>query len=363
MTAAPKPSRVPGLALTLAIAVAASWIAHLPFPPFTVGAGGKHPIDEVLLAILIGVVLRNAFTLPALFGPGVQYAVHRVLIFAIVLMGARLDFFDVLRTSGHSLVVSVTGIVVAMSLTVWLCGRLGVRRNLGLLIGVGTAICGGTAIAVAAPVIEADDNDTAFAITTVTVLGLVSIVVFPLLGHALGLSQQDFGVWAGSAIHATPQVVAAAVAYGPQAAEVAVVVKLVRVLLLAPLVVVLGLWHAREKRRHEEAYVARRTPLTTLFPPFILGFLAVALANTLNLLPDFTVHLKESFLWKAGSHDLAMSQIVTTAAGFLTTMAMAGVGLGVHLRGLLATGLTAFYVGVFSTVVLAGLSLLLIRVM
>ncbi len=358
-----KTSVLPGVALTTVIAIGAVYVNQLPFPPFTVGEAGRHPIDSILFAVLFGVALRNTVELPAWLGAGIVYSVHKVLPFAIVLMGAKLDFFDVVRISGQSLLISVTCVVLALVLTVWLCKRNGVSRNLGLLIGVGTAICGGTAIAVAAPVIEADENDTAFAITTITVFGLISIVVFPLMGHAIGMSQEDFGVWAGTAIHATPQVVAAGVAYGPIAAEVAVIVKLVRVLLLAPLVVGLGIMHAREKRARQEAHVTQATDLTTLFPPFIFGFILVALANTLNLLPDFTVHVKESFLWPEGSHALAMSKMVTSASGCLITMAMAGVGLGVNIRGLLKVGLTAAYVGLFSAVVLAGFSLLWIAVL
>lgn len=354
-------SVVPGLVLTAAIALAAGFVRELPFPPFTVGTDGGHPIDEMLLAVLIGIALRNFVGLPGWFGIGVKHTVQKVLPLAIVLLGAKLDFFDVLRISGQSLAISLICVVVALLLTVWLCLRTGVSRNLGLLIGVGTAICGGTAIVVAAPVVEADENDTAFAIMTITIFGLISIPLFPALGHLLALSQIDFGIWAGAAIHATPQVVAAAFAYGSEAGDTAVIVKLVRVLLLAPLVVALGIWHAREKRLRDEPHVGTSASFTTLFPPFVLGFLMVALANTLQLLPDFTVHLRESFLWEAGSHELAMRDLVMSASGFLIAMAMAGVGLGVHLRGLAAVGLRALWVGLFSAIVLAAFSLLLIR--
>jgi uncharacterized integral membrane protein (TIGR00698 family) len=254
-------------------------------------------------------------------------------------------------------------VTVALVLTVWLCTKANVTRRLGLLIGVGTAICGGTAIAVTAPVVEADDTETAFAVTTITLFGLVCIPVFPLIGGLLDLSQTEFGVWAGTAIHATPQVMAAAFAYGGDAGETAVIVKLVRVLLLAPVLVVIGAMYAREKRKRQEAHVAPAAKFTTLFPPFILGFLALALAKTLHLLPDFTFHLEDSFLWQAGSVDMSMSQLVTKTSSFLITVAMAGVGLGVHLRGLAKVGLRPFYVGMFAAVILAVFSLGLLRLL
>jgi len=355
------PPRFPGLLLATAIAAIAVYVHSLPFAPFTVGEEGRHPIDTMLIAIVIGIAIRNLLPMPEWLRPGIKYSVKKVLPFAIVLMGAKLDFFEVLRVSGRALSINLLCVTVALGLTIWLCARFGVTRRLGLLIGIGTAICGGTAIAVTAPVIEAEDSETAFAVTTVTLFGLISIVAFPLIGTLLGLSQADFGVWAGTAIHATPQVMAAGFAYGPEAGEVAIIVKLVRVLLLAPMVVLIGALYAREKRRQQEAHVAPRTRLTTLFPPFILGFVGLAVAKTLNLLPNFTLHLEQSPLWEAGSVDVAMSTLATTVSSFLIAIAMAGVGLGVHLRGLAKIGVRALYVGLFAAVVLAGFSLLLIR--
>lgn len=349
-----------GLLLATAIAAAAVWVSTLPFAPFTID--DRHPVDTILVAIAIGIAIRNLAPLPDWFRPGVRYAVKKVLPFAIVLMGAKLDFFDVLRVSGDALVVNLLCVTTALGFTVWLCRYFGVSRRLGLLIGVGTAICGGTAIAVTAPVVEAEDNETAFAITTITLFGLLSIIAFPLIGTALALSQSEFGVWAGTAIHATPQVMAAAFAYGSEAGDVAVIVKLVRVLLLAPVVVVIGAIYAREKRRREQAHVVPRARLTTLFPPFILGFVALAVAKSMRLLPDFTFHLQRSVLWEAGSVDMSMSQLVTGASSFLIAVSMAGVGLGVHLRGLAQIGMRALYVGLASAVMLAAFALLAIRV-
>jgi uncharacterized integral membrane protein (TIGR00698 family) len=349
-------STLPGLVLTLAIAVAAQALHQLPVPPFSIGDPARHPIDAMLIAIVIGIALRNSVGLPQLFAPGIRYSVLSLLPIAIVLMGAKLDFFDVMRTSGTALVASVVCVAVALSLTIWLCNRTGVGQKLGILIGVGTAICGGTAIAVVAPVIEADDSETAFAVTTITLFGLISVFVFPVLGAALGMSQWEFGVWAGTSVHATPQVVATGFAYGQEAGDVATIVKLVRVLLLAPVVVGLGAWYARHKRRHQQAHVTRFGKLSTLFPPFILGFMLFALASTLNLLPDFTLHLEESFLWQAQELPVTLAELVTSVSGFLITMSMAGVGLGVHLRGLATVGFKALYVGLFATAVLAAFS-------
>ena len=254
---ADRKSLVPGLVLATAIAIAADFIHTLPFPPFTIG--GKHPVDAILVSIVIGMAIRNLLPLPDWTRTGIAYAVKSVLPIAIVLMGAKLDFFDVVRLSGNALIINVLCVTTALVLTVWLCTRAKVSRSLGILIGVGTAICGGTAIAVTAPIIEADDNETAYAVTTITLFGLLWIPVFPLVGAALGLTQLEFGVWAGTSIHATPQVLAAAFAYGDEAGETSVIVKLVRVLLLAPAVIAIGALYARQKRQREQA-LSRRTP-------------------------------------------------------------------------------------------------------
>lgn len=352
---------LPGLALTTALAVAAIYLHKLPFPPFTVG--DRHPIDALLVAIVLGMGIRNLLPIGARMGEGIKYSVKKVLPFAIVLMGAKLNFFDVMRVSAQAFVISVACVVVALALTLWLCHLTGVERKLGILIGIGTAICGGTAIAVTAPTIEADEKDTAFAITTITLFGVAAVFVFPILGHALSLTQTEFGIWAGVAIQATPQVMAAGFAFGPEAGEIAVIVKLVRVLLLAPMIVFLSWWYAREKRRNQQAHVVTKTRLATLVPPFIVGFVALAIANTLNLLPDFTLHLQESALWASGDQRIELSRVVTKTSGFLVTVAMAGVGCGVHIKSLLGIGLRGLYVGMFAAAVLACFSLAMLKVM
>lgn len=362
MTAS-RPSNVPGVLLAVAIAIAAYQLHTLPVPPFSIGDPARHPIDAMLIAIVLGMVVRNTVGLPAVFAPGVRYCVTSLMAFGIVLMGAKLDFYDVIRTSATALIASVICVAVALGMTLWLCRRMGVAQKLGLLVGVGTAICGGTAIAVVSPVIEAEESDTALAIATVTLFGLVAVFALPLLGAALGMSQLEFGVWAGTSVHQTPQVIATGFSFGPRAGEIATVVKLVRVLLLAPVAIGLGIWYAREKRRRQIAHVAKYGKLRTLFPPFILGFVALALANTLQLLPDLTLHLEDSFAWSAGDVDVRLAKVATTCSTFVLTAAMAGVGLGVHLRGLARTGLGALYVGLVAAVILAGFSFALVQVM
>lgn len=346
-------SSLPGLVLTTAIAIAADQLHGL----------SGLPIDSMMIAIVLGMLIRNTLGLSARFVPGVRTSVMTLTSIGIVLMGAKLDFHVMARTSTAALLISVVCVVVALTLTIALCRRLGVTEKLGTLIGIGTAICGSSAIAVAAPVIEADERDTAFAIATVTLFGMIAVFLLPVLGHLIGLDDAEFGVWAGTSIHAVPQVVAAGFAYSPEAGEIATIVKLARVLLLAPVVIGLAVWYGRKRRAEQIAHVTRIGSLKTLVPPFIVGFLGLAIASTLHLLPNFTLHLEESILWAAGDRRVVLAELVTKTSTFLLTISMAGVGLGVDLRGLARIGLGALYVGLASAVVLAGFSLLLLRVL
>ena len=349
----------PGLAIAAAVAIAAQLVHALPFAPFTIG--DRHPIEPMLIAIVIGALVRNLVGLPRAARDGVRFAVHGVLPAAIVLIGVRLDFRLLLDATVRGLAINLICVAVALLGTVWLAFRLGASRKLGLLVGVGTAICGGTAIAVTAPVVEANESETAFSIAAINVLGLLWMIVFPAAGALLGLTQGEFGVWAGSSIHATAQVVAAGFAYGTEAAEIAVVVKLVRVLLLAPCVVLIGLWYGRMRRRGRQPYVDKPFSITTLVPPFILGFVAVASLQSLDLLPSVTLHLQESVAWGAGDVTLSAERLLTIVAGFLASVAMAGVGLGVHVTGLLRIGGRPLAIGLLAATLLAPLSLLLVK--
>lgn len=349
---------MPGLWLSVGIALSAQWIHTLPFAPFTIGK--THPVDSLLIALILGMILRHFIDDLGIFKVGVQYSAKKLLPIAIVLMGAKLNFKDLIETSTQALMISVLSVVLALLLTTYVCKVMKVSQKLGILIGIGTAICGGTAIAVVAPTIEADDHDTAFAMTTITIFGLIAILIFPLLGHVLVLSQKDFGIWAGVSIQATPQVMAAGFAYGAEAGEIALIVKLVRVLLLAPVVMLLGVWHAREKRKRQEVYLAKKRSWTTYVPPFIIGFLFLATCHSLQLLPHFTIHLTESILWHAGEIEVALPKLASKIALFLVCIAMSGIGLGVHVKDLKATGITAMIAGFIAAFILAVVSLVAI---
>lgn len=315
--------------LVAAASAAALLLAEAPFRPFTLG-DGSHPLEPVMLAIVLGMIAGNAVRLPPAVGPGVKFASKRLLPIGVVLLGARLDFLKIIQVGAAGALLSVATILAALALFL-LFIRLGwVKRKLGLLLGIGTAICGGTAIVAAAPVIKADDEDVSFSVATVTLVGLIGMFALPVIGRAMHMSDWAFGLWAGLSIHQTPQVIAAGYAYSPPAGDTATIVKLARVSLLAPALIAVG-WLATRG----DGQAQHPKSLRGLFPMFVLGFLAMALARTLGWLPTFN----------AAGRTIDIVKLCDTASKLLIVAAMAAVGLETRFAALRRTGVRPLLLG------------------
>jgi uncharacterized integral membrane protein (TIGR00698 family) len=272
-------------------------------------------VGAPVFAIVFGVALRAVLPLPAGFRPGLAFAARTVLQAAIVVSGLTLSLAMVAQTGAGTLPVTLGTIAVALILAP-LAGRLlRLDRMLQTLVGVGTAICGASAIAAVASVLEPEEGETALAIAIIFFYNIVAVIVFPPIGHALQLAQNAFGVWAGTAINDTSSVVAAGYAYGREAGDHATVVKLARASLILPIVAAIALWRARAKRG-----TGVTVPWRRIVPWFILWFLCAALVNSSGVVP-------------AGWHDA-----IATAAVFLISVALAAIGLQTELARLLRTG-------------------------
>ncbi len=228
---------VPGLALAVAVAAVATVVGeHVPL----VGSAVPGAVIGAVIALVIKPGDRLA--------PGLKYASSFVLQCSVVLLGTQLSIAQAARVGVASLPVMLGTLAVCLS-AAWLYGRLlGIPRDLRTLIGVGTGICGGSAIAAVSPVIEAASTDVAYAISTIFLFNIAAVLIFPLIGHAIGMSQQSFGLFAGTAVNDTSSVVATATTYGAAAANHAIVVKLVRTLMIIP--ICLGL-AGLTARRHQ----------------------------------------------------------------------------------------------------------------
>lgn len=297
---------LPGLALTVPIAVVATLI------------GAAVPVlGSALPAIVIGVAAAVIRRPGARFQPGVEYSGKFLLQVAVVLLGAQLSLDAILRVGAESLPVMLSTLTVCL-LGTWIIGRaLRVPQRLRTLIGVGTGICGASAIAAVSPVIGALSAEVSYAVSTIFVFNILAVVLFPLLGHALGMDPHTFGLLAGTAVNDTSSVVAAAGVFGAAALGYAVVVKLVRTLMIIPISIGLSVI---ESRRAAEGRRMTLRGVVGLVPWFLVGFLLVAVVGSFGVIP-------------AGPR-AAMVHV----SGFLIATAMAGIGLSTDVAALRRAG-------------------------
>lgn len=327
-------SLLPGLALVLVIATIAN-LASGFLPP---------AVNAVIVAILLGLFIKNTVNVPATFQPGIKFSLQKLLRLAIILLGIRLSFLEVVRIGAQSLTIIIACMAAALLLA-YLGGRLlRLPSRLALLIGVGTAICGNSAIVATAPVVDAKDDEVSFAVATITLFGTLAVFLYPAIGLALGMTDAMFGTWAGTAVNDTSQVVATGFAFSVAAGQVATVVKLTRNALMAPVIVLIGIVWAQASARSVSAsgLASKQLKLTKIFPYFVLGFVGMAILNTIGVFPK---------------------EVVTQVNGissFLILMALAGVGLGTNLGQMRKTGLKPFYLGLLAATMVASLSLGLI---
>lgn len=293
---------LPGLLLVAAITLVArssEWLLARGL--------GQAPVDALVLAIAFGIAWRAVRAPVAADALGVDFAGRQLLETSVVLLGASADFAVVAR-AGLPLALGITGLVALTIVAGSWWGRvLGLTPTQSLLLACGNAICGNSAIAAVAPAIDARREEVASAIAFTAVMGMVLIIALPFAQGPLGLSESQYGVVVGLTVYAVPQVMAAALPIGVHAGQIGMLVKLARVLLLGPVVVVLSL---RRRLRRE----ARTGPAVPLVPWFVVGFVVASLARTAGLVPDGIAE---------GAHALAK---------ILAVMAMASLGLGVELE-------------------------------
>jgi uncharacterized integral membrane protein (TIGR00698 family) len=352
-----RPSIWPGYAAALLVAAAAYAVHYLPFAPFRVGSefGVRRPVSAAIIAILLGAVARNAFRLPHSILEGCKGIVKKIIPLTIVLTGFSLNLTSIANVGAPALIIILACIAIATG-SAYVFGRmLKLWKRTALLIGAGTAICGNSAIVAVAPLIDATDEDLMLSMSTINLLGLPLMFLFPIAGTMMGLSDQAYGVWAGTSIHAVPQVVAAAFAFSPAAGTIATLVKLVRVALLAPFTFVLAIAYARRKQTGGVTVRYSR-----LVPPFFWGFVAAALLNTLGLIPALEFHPT----WRAsGAFSISTAGALVEAGNLLLTLAMAAMGLEVDVHFLARVGGRALLTGVVACLVLCAASLGLIRLL
>jgi uncharacterized integral membrane protein (TIGR00698 family) len=310
---------LPGLGLAAVLGVAA-----------VLGAERLGPLSPLVLAMALGVVVANSPAMSATTQPGLKVAGKKVLRVGIVLLGFRLSLGDVAGL-GVPAIAAVVGVVTATFFgTQWLGRRLGLGPDLSLLVATGYSICGASAIAAVEGVVDADEEDVAVSVALVTLCGTIAVLVLPILGGLLGLPADTYGAWVGASVHDVGQVVAAATGAGAAALAAAVLVKLTRVVLLAPVVAGVS-WVRRGKDATAEA--------PPLVPLFVVGFLGAVVLRTIGVIPQG---------WLAS---------VKQAETLILAVAMVGLGAGVHWARLRRLDPRVMVLGAMSWALVAGAAL------
>lgn len=331
---------LPGWLTMLAVALVAALISGL------VVVGGTNPLEPAVVAIILGIALANLRVLPASTAAGIK-AFETPLIFGIVLIGAGLNVADILGQGWAILGVILGTMVVGFWSIYFLAKAFGLSQRLSLLLSVGTTICGGTAIAVTAPLIESKEEETSYAIGTIALWGVVAMILYPKLFMLFAPGADTvFGLFAGTAVQSTPQAVGAGFIFSELAGDVATAVKLVRNTFIGPLAVVIAIWYGCAMRgRCEEGAEeeVRRVNWLRGFPWFLFGYFVMVALRSYGFFTEVAI---DSF---------------TAWGRFLILLGMAGIGLNTRFSAFRGIGAKPLIVGFIGAVILAGSALGLIR--
>ena len=323
---------LPGIVLPIIVALLACWLESLlPI----------HLIGSAVIAMFIGMFLNQFVRKTDVFATGLKFTSKKILKFAIILLGLSLNITTILHVGQMSLTVMVFTLLTCFGGGYFIGKALGLNWKLSNLISAGTGICGDSAIAAIAPTIDADDNDVAYAMSATFLFDMAMIVLFPIMGRALGMTDQAFGIWAGTAVNDTSSVTAAAAAWdgmhpGANTLDTAAIVKMTRTLAIIPITLVLALLRTRREGKQDGAQV----DIKKIFPWFVLLFLLASIITTVLPIPAAAV----SFL--------------KNASKFFIVMAMAAIGLNTDIVKLVKTGGKPIFMGFCCWVAIAGVSLL-----
>ena len=307
-----------GIAVSVAIAGVACYIESLlPI----------HLIGAAVIAMFMGMVINYFIGKNSFLAPGVKFTSKKILKFAIILLGLSLNINTILHVGKMSLVVMIFTLATCCGGGYFIGKALGLNWKLSNLISAGTGICGGSAIAAIAPTIDAEDNDVAYAMSATFLFDMAMIILFPIMGHAIGMSDEAFGIWAGTAVNDTSSVVATGYAFSEGAGDFATMVKLTRTLSIIPTVLVFALIQMNLKRKEaitlgkDQSEIKAKFSLLKIFPWFILGFLGMSIVASVFTIPDAVVTTTKS------------------ASKFLMVCALAAIGLNTSFKDMKKSGI------------------------
>lgn len=329
---------VPGLALCAALAVPAWFLGKL-----------VPVIGSAVFAIVFGMAIAF-FRRPKIFDGGIRFTSKKILQASIVFLGFGMNFYTILEVGGNSVLIILSTIATSLVTALIMAKLLKIPANTATLVGVGSSICGGSAIAATAPVIRAKDGEVATSISVIFLFNVIAAFTFPALGQAMGMSDTGFGMWAGTAINDTSSVVAAGQSWASmvgndKALQYATIVKLTRTLAIIPITLALAVWQGVKAKKSAGAAGGEgvRFSFVKVFPWFILFFLLAAVVNTWLF-----------GLFPAGED---VSAFLNAAGKFMITLAMAAIGLNTNVIKLIRSGWKPILMGLVCWIAIAGVSL------
>jgi len=347
---------LPGLFLALILALSGQNLSE--FIGITLMGLPKSPVSPIMMAVLLGILIRNTIGLPESFKAGVKFGLVRVLRAGIVLLGIRLSLGQVGEIGLQSLPVIGVCVVAALIIVTYFGHRLGVSGRLGTLIAVGTSICGATAIVATAPAIGAQDDEVAYAVACIALFGILAMLVYPFAAHWI-FAGDPFasGLFLGTAVHDTSQVVGAGLVYqqyysDPQTLDVATVTKLVRNLGMLIVIPVMSIAYHRQQAESGSAMLQK---WWAMIPLFVIGFACMSLLRTIGDAGEPGLGMLQPEHWHT------FVTYTKKTAEFCLAVAMASVGLGTRISDLKNIGIKPLAIGLFSALLVGTVSISLIK--
>ncbi len=340
------PSLMPGVIVVALLSWLSIWLSD--YIGHEVLGFEKSPISPVMIAIVLGLGIASLFRLPATLNPGFKFSVKKLLRLGIILLGIRLTIFDVFKLGAFGVPIVILCILGALLFTTWINKRLNLPQRLGALIAVGTSICGVTAIVATSPAIDAEEEESAYAVAVITVFGLFATILYPYLANYI-FSEHAIkaGLFLGTSVHETAQVVGAAKIYADiftqtLTLDVATIAKLVRNVFMAFVIPFMAYYYAKQSPV-EDKFKGEKTSIIKLLPMFILGFITLAVFRSIG---DAGINAgSDAFALWDGAAWKAIISTIKKWAEILLVVALAGVGLGTNFRSVRALGIKPFMVG------------------
>ena len=347
---------IPGLVVVILLALLSIWLSDLIGKDLM--GFEKSPISAVMICLILGLIIRNVFKLPTFLNAGFKFSVKKLLRLGIILLGIRLSIFSVFELGLIGIPIVLICITSAVLITTYLNKKLDQPKRLGTLIAVGTAICGVSAIVATSPVIEAKEEETAYAVAVITVFGLIATVGYPFLVYFLfGGDPVKAGLWLGTSIHDTSQVTGAALVFSdfwnlPRGLDVATITKLVRNVFMILVIPLMSFLYIKNELKSgtesgsDKSKVKSKVNIKKLIPVFVIGFLIVSIIrSTGDAFGLVGVESWENFI-----------KIVKDFANILFVIALGGVGLSTNFSNFKGLGIKPFLVGLFAALTIGVVS-------